>query len=134
MKYTGVSASFSEGATGKIVVKVSPMSEFGKYADIWNTKAITRYWYDLSSGALVGALIYLNEIYFTKANYDCALQTAVHELGHAIGINGHSSDHHAVMSVSGYYDCRYDLSASDALLASAKAEKCHAELKIRNEI
>ena len=62
---------------------------------------------------------------------DRLLRAAVHEMGHAVGIPGHSTDPHDIMyRGTGYGDQRYTLSSGDiSMLHSSYGQQgCHAEV------
>jgi hypothetical protein len=70
-------------------------------------------WYYVTDGSHSGVILHLNSWVFTQLSDQCAQNTIIHEMGHALGIRGHAEHKHDVMY---WYQehCRYALSEYDA--------------------
>ena len=86
-----------------------------------------------SSGQMVSARVTLLRSEWS-GDWRSAAHTIMHEMGHAIGINGHSSDKNAVMYAHKQIGSRYALTAADAILAGYDSHVCHAELTPHGDV
>lgn len=125
-RYTGTTADES-GRTGSVtVVWVAPLEMFlmtGKTT----VGGSTRSWYNLDTGDMVGATIYLNEDSFKNGLDACAQYIINHELGHSFSVRGHSSDRHDLMFSNITPGCRYAVTLNDVVLSGYNT-RCHIEL------
>jgi len=124
-RYTGITNDDS-GKTGSVTfVWIDMMGMFSMTGDFFSGGA-TRSWYNLDTGEIAGATVYLNTSFFAEGVTDCAIYIATHELGHAYGAFNHSSDSHDVMYASQTH-CRYAVTGKDAKLIGSTPQ-CHIEL------
>lgn len=124
-RFTGVTIDDS-GKTGSITFSwlntVELFMMTGKFVN-----GSTRSWYNLDTGEIVGATIYLNIDAFQNGMNACALHTVSHEIGHAYGAFDHSSSTHDLM-YSDQTHCRYAVTMADARLVGTTSPRCHVEV------
>lgn len=140
ISYGGKSPSVSNGASMTITVQLISPLEMQAKSNNFNTKGLTDFWYYSATGTMIGAVVNLNDLYFPrnkatgKVKIDqCALQTIVHEIGHAIG-SRHTSSSDDVMSPYGATGCRYSLSPNDITAAAYDGSQCFVELTMENDL
>lgn len=81
-----------------------------------------------SDEKVVRSVIKVNVTLFNALSRECQLYVITHEIGHAIGIRGHSDDPADVMFASFERGCQHTITAHDALMAGGGGDLCTAEL------
>lgn len=99
------------------------------------TRAYTSNRYYPHSNELVSSEIILKASDWSGSLYNARrdAQTLIHEMGHAIGINGHSDNVSAVMYPS-QQSGRYALTVYDVRMAGYQQHICHAELTPHGDV
>jgi hypothetical protein len=82
----------------------------------------------LTDDVVVRSVIKVNVSRFNALSRECQLYVLTHEIGHAIGIMGHSDNPADVMYASAERGCQHTITANDALLAGGGGDLCTAEL------
>lgn len=99
----------------------------------FTTKGLTQSWFYMDGSGMARAVVSLNADYFNGAIDACEMQTIVHELGHAIGINGHSQSPGDLMYWAPRH-CRYAPTVADVALTKYRQVSCHAEYNREGDI
>lgn len=131
LKYIGLTLGPVENAviTYKWLDPVAHMNLTGSLL----TPAAEQKWTYIDNGFIARSVIYLNAAYFKGGLDRCQLTIMSHELGHALGLNGHSPDPQDLM----YYapaHCRYTPTDNDIALTGKASSTCHAILTRDNDI
>jgi hypothetical protein len=87
----------------------------------------TQLWHWMDTGNIAGATISISPLAL------CHQQTITHEIGHAIGILGHTESPHDVMYPTQQH-CRHALSAADVNAAPYDSNACFVELTARGDL
>jgi len=109
--------------SGKVTMVWKTLAEIREITKSLFVAAATRRWSYLDTGYISGAIIYI-----PSDRPQCLDHTALHEVGHAIGITGHEgAQNHDVMH-SRQADCTPALSLHDVGMAPYPMANCHTEL------
>jgi len=131
LRYAGTAGDDGFATSGWITIIWRDATWFHDQGHSMVQHGFTRTWYFVQSGTIAGSVITLNSTIFKGDK--CDMMTVMHELGHALGIRGHSDNPHDVMYHTNH--CRYTLSAADSDLLSPDTDSsCHAELTSEGHI
>lgn len=140
ISYGGQIEAIATGESRTITVRLIDALEMQAITKSFSTKGTTDFWYYTASGIMTGAVINLNSLYFPrdqdtgKVIVDrCALQTIVHELGHALG-SRHTNESDDVMYPYSARGCRYSLSSNDIASTHYEGSECFIELTMENDL
>ena len=125
ISYAGMTLGPAENAV--ITYRWHGLAEHIQLTGSFLSKGAEQTWISLDTGLTVRSVIFLNSAYFEKGIDDCAMMAFSHELGHALGVRGHSSDPNDLM----YYapsHCRPTPTDSDVLLAGHTPTTCYTEM------
>lgn len=109
--------------SGRITMVWKTLAEIREITKSVFTAAATRRWSYLDTGYISGAIIYM-----PSDRPQCLDHTALHEVGHAIGITGHEGAQSHDVMYSRQADCTPALSLHDVGMAPYTMADCHAEL------
>lgn len=127
----GVAPTTLGGATGRITFVFVSNEELRAIGAPETALATTKTWYYVDSGIIAGVVVYLDRVWFLAGVTDCAVHTVSHELVHALGGTGHTSNPHDVMYPNKTH-CRYALSAGDlthlGVTQAPLGRSCFAEI------
>jgi len=138
--FEGLTNSPGNLYSGRITFRWSTPAEIESIGADRNAIAVAHGNATVHNNKITGYIVHLNSgVIWPGAANDCDYHVIVHELGHALGINGHSSNPHDVMYHSIFYPfdtCRYSLSAGDLELIGGRYRKqmCTAELAANMDI
>ena len=117
---------------GCIVIQWQTALEMWTERGSLSVKGFTASRYYATTGVIVSARMVLQSTDFT-GDYRLATHTAMHEMGHAIGIAGHSPHEHDVMHSTRKHG-RYAMTANDWAMTRYAVDVCHAELTPHGDV
>ena len=97
------------------------------------SKAVERTWTYLDNGLISRSVIHMNTVYFQNGIDACQMMVFSHEFGHALGINGHSSNADDLMYFAPAH-CRYMPTDNDLVVLGKQPATCHSVLTRENDI
>lgn len=126
IRYAGDTQDRGDPRSGVITVRWADQQEINQAGGNERTVATTQYYHAAGSRLMTGAIILLNRAR-TDLSETCWQTGAIHELGHALGVNTHHPDTDALMHATQYH-CRYALTHRDSDMVLASRQSCHVEL------
>jgi hypothetical protein len=118
---------------GAIVVQWATQQQLMSQSGGILALGLTSYRYHSLSGSMVSARLMLLDTDWQQ-DWQKAIPTLMHEMGHSIGINGHSDNSAAIMYPYRQTDDRYALTAADVMLTGYQHNICHAELTPHGDV
>ncbi len=121
--FAGSTASQGASKSGKITVVWKTLAQIRYITGSQSTAAATNRWTYTDTGHIAGAIIYL-----PIDRLLCLEHAILHEIGHAIGIQGHADTEPTDVMNETQSRCVPALTVRDVEMAPYQDHNCHAEL------
>ncbi len=131
IRYVGLTLAPVE--RGIITFKWISALDMFLWRDSHQIGGVTQSWYYLDGSGMARAVVSLNIGYFQNKIDACQMTIITHELGHGLGIMGHSTNSNDLMYHTQRH-CRYTPSNGDIALTKYKKLTCHAEYNREGDI
>lgn len=123
ISFRGATESIGAPTSGKVIFVWKTLAQIRSLTGSPFTAAATERWTYTNTGHIAGAIVYL-----PIDRLQCIEHIILHEVGHAIGINGHEGAKSTDVMYSEQSHCLPALTVQDVSMAPYVDHSCHGEL------